>query len=57
VKDKKMGIKDLGESVQSGTDNLKRGRYLRNADSVGWDLCLARQCGLATAVYAKIFIM
>jgi hypothetical protein len=29
VKDNVMDIKDLRESVQSGTDNLKLGRYLR----------------------------
>jgi len=33
------------------------GRYLRNADSVGWVFCLARQNGLAITACAKTFIL
>jgi len=55
VKDNKMDIKDLRVSVWRGTGCLKLGRYLSNAYSVGWDLCLARQHGLATINCAKIF--
>ena len=44
----KMDINDFRDSVWCGTGNLKLGRYLSNADGVGWDFCLARQHGLAT---------
>jgi len=55
VKGNKVDIKDLRESVQCGTGNLKLGRYLSNAGSVGWDFCLARQHGLGTVICVKIF--
>ena len=47
----------LHKAVQSRTDDLKLGRYLRNVKSVGWDLCLAKQNGSATTIWAKIFIV
>ena len=50
-----MDIKDLRESLGCGTGNLKHGRYVSNADRVGWDFCLAKQHGLATVNCTKIF--
>jgi len=32
-------------------------RYLRNVESMGWDLCLAKQNGSANTIWAKTFIV
>lgn len=55
MKDNKMDIKDFRESVRCGTGSLKLGRFLSNADSVGWNFCLAWQHGLARVNCVKIF--
>lgn len=46
----------LKQRLLSRTNNLSLGRYLRNVHSVGWNLCLVRQHGLATAICEKTFI-
>jgi len=47
----------MHKAVQSRIDNVKLGRYLRNVESAGWDLCLAKQNGSATTIWAKTFIV
>jgi hypothetical protein len=40
--------------LQSRTDHLKLGRYLRNVGKMGLDFCVVRQCGSATTMQTHL---
>jgi len=47
----------LKQRLLSRTNNLRLGGYVRNVHSVGWNLCLVRQRGLAAAICETTFII